>query len=119
MIRLLARFSLQVSKRQDSSLAGKLVGSALFSQLYHVQRIEIAYGIIMICSTGSKLLTQAIHTSANSLQAHQDTQKKLTNPSTNTRQDKTHTPHQSIYKGVPNSSPSCTAQSHQHPEAVI
>jgi hypothetical protein len=117
MIRLLARSSLQVSQRQDSSLAGKLVSSALFSQLHQVQFIEVAYGTIMICSTGSKLLTQAIPTSANSLQVQKDT--KLTNPLTNTRQDKTHTPHQSIYKGDPSSCPSCTAQSHQHPEAML
>jgi hypothetical protein len=57
---------LQVSHRENPGLAGKLVGSTVFSQLHQAHRVEVADGIVVVCSTGSKLLTQAVRASAKS-----------------------------------------------------
>jgi hypothetical protein len=112
-----ARPRLQVSHRENSGLAGKLVGSAVFSQLHQVHRVEVADGMIVVCSTGSKFLTQAVHASVDYFAKH-ITEKQLTSLWTGIQQGKRHNPYRIVYKGGPGSCPSCIARSHQPPEAA-
>jgi hypothetical protein len=112
-----ARPRLQISHRENSGLAGKLVGSAVFSQLHQVHRVEVADGKIVVRSTGSKLLAQAVHASANSIAKH-ITEKQLTSLWTGIQQGKRHNPYRRVYKGGPDSCPSCIARSHQPREAA-
>jgi hypothetical protein len=112
-----ARPRLQVSHRENSGLAGKLVGSAVFSQLHQVHCVEVADGKIVVCSTGSKLLTQTVHASANSV-AEGMKMGQLTSLWTGIQQGKLRNPYRIVYKGGPDSCPSCIARSHQPREVA-